>query len=60
MKDWMPFDLEMLSRVKNLPAKDNRVDFKEFYESKEAFYNLTSNLPGFKEDKKRMQLLENG
>jgi len=56
----MPFDLEMLSRVKNLPAKDNRVDFKEFYESKEAFYNLTSNLPGFKEDKKRMQLLENG
>lgn len=56
-KDFGPIDQRTKDLIKVLPVKDSRVDFKDFYTSKEAFYNSTTPLHGFKEDKKRLRLL---
>jgi hypothetical protein len=46
--------------ISKLKPEDSRVDFKDYYSSKEAFYNSKTPLHGLIEDKRRLRLLLNG
>ena len=55
-----PVDKQTMLMISKLQPEDNRADFKDYYITKEAFYNSATPFHDLNQDKKRLRLLENG